>query len=456
MPLKTQSKRNSASLPMRMIAISFALVIISGTFLLMLPISSNDGQPTNFLDCLFTATSSTCVTGLVVFDTYLKWSTFGKIVILLLIQIGGLGLITFTTFFNVAIGRKLGLRNMQLAQESLNSTTFFDVTHLVKAVVLISLAMELCGAAILCTTFVPKYGAEGIFISIFMSVSAFCNAGFDLLGMEGEFVSLCNYNGSPVVIFTIGLLIIIGGLGFLVWKDIFTYRKTKILMLHTKIVLIMTITLILSGMFLFLILEWNNPDTLGGLPIADRFTAAFFQSVTLRTAGFNSVDVNSLHSLTKLGSIVLMFIGAAPGSTAGGVKVTTFAVIVMTVVSVIRGKDDTIILKRRVQKNVVYKALAVVSIALLVVCVSSITIYFTNPDHADVTGMNALFESVSAFGTVGISSGVTAVANIPSKIILILTMFIGRVGPVSLALALAMRGKPPKDVIVPDGKILVG
>ena len=456
MPLKTQSKRNSASLPMRMIAISFALVIISGTFLLMLPISSNDGQPTNFLDCLFTATSSTCVTGLVVFDTYLKWSTFGKIVILLLIQIGGLGLITFTTFFNVAIGRKLGLRNMQLAQESLNSTTFFDVTHLVKAVVLISLAMELCGAAILCTTFVPKYGAEGIFISIFMSVSAFCNSGFDLLGMEVEYVSLCNYNGSPVVIFTIGLLIIIGGLGFLVWKDIFTYRKTKILMLHTKIVLIMTITLILSGMFLFLILEWNNPDTLGGLPIADRFTAAFFQSVTLRTAGFNSVDVNSLHSLTKLGSIVLMFIGAAPGSTAGGVKVTTFAVIVMTVVSVIRGKDDTIILKRRVQKNVVYKALAVVSIALLVVCISSITIYFTNPDHADVTGMNALFESVSAFGTVGISSGVTAVANIPSKIILILTMFIGRVGPVSLALALAMRGKPPKDVIVPDGKILVG
>ncbi len=258
MPLKTQSKRNSASLPMRMIAISFALVIISGTFLLMLPISSNDGQPTNFLDCLFTATSSTCVTGLVVFDTYLKWSTFGKIVILLLIQIGGLGLITFTTFFNVAIGRKLGLRNMQLAQESLNSTTFFDVTHLVKAVVLISLAMELCGAAILCTTFVPKYGAEGIFISIFMSVSAFCNAGFDLLGMEGEFVSLCNYNGSPVVIFTIGLLIIIGGLGFLVWKDIFTYRKTKILMLHTKIVLIMTITLILSGMFLFLILEMEQ------------------------------------------------------------------------------------------------------------------------------------------------------------------------------------------------------
>ena len=456
MSLKTQSKRNSASLPMRMIAISFALVIIAGTFLLMLPISSNDGQPTNFLDCLFTATSSTCVTGLVVFDTYLKWSAFGKIVILLLIQIGGLGLITFTTFFNVAIGRKLGLRNMQLAQESLNSTTFFDVTHLVKAVVLISLAMELCGAAILCTTFVPKYGAEGIFISIFMSVSAFCNAGFDLLGMEGEYVSLCNYNGSPVVIFTISLLIIIGGLGFLVWKDIFTYRKTKILMLHTKIVLIMTITLILSGMFLFLILEWNNPDTLGGLPVADRFTAAFFQSVTLRTAGFNSVDVNSLHSLTKLGSIVLMFIGAAPGSTAGGVKVTTFAVIVMTVVSVIRGKDDTIILKRRVQKNVVYKALAVVSIALLVVCVSSITIYFTNPDHVDVTGINALFESVSAFGTVGISSGVTAVANIPSKIILILTMYIGRVGPVSLALALAMRGKPPKDVIVPDGKILVG
>ncbi len=456
MPLKAQSKRHSASLPMRMIAISFAMVILAGTLLLMLPVSSNDGQATDFLDCLFTATSATCVTGLIVFDTYLKWSMFGKIVILVLIQIGGLGLITFTTFFNVAIGRKLGLRNMQLAQESLNSTTFFDVTHLVKAVVLISMAMEFCGAVLLCTTFVPKYGAEGIFMSIFMSVSAFCNAGFDLLGMEGEYVSLCNYNGNPVVIFTISFLIIIGGLGFLVWKDIYTYRKTKILMLHTKIVLIMTGTLIVSGMLIFLLLEWNNPATLGGLSLPEKFSAAFFQSVTLRTAGFNSVDVNSLHSLTKLGSIVLMFIGAAPGSTAGGVKVTTFAVIVMTVVSVIRGKGDTIILKRRVEKNVVYKALAVVSIALFVVCISTITIYFSNPDPAEVTGVNALFESVSAFGTVGISTGVTGVANAPSKIALILTMFIGRVGPVSLALALAMRGKPPRDVIVPDGKILVG
>ena len=456
MPLKTQSKRNSPSLPMRLIAISFALVILAGTLLLMLPISSNDGLPTNFLDCLFTATSATCVTGLIVFDTYLKWSVFGKVVIMLLIQIGGLGLITLVTFFNVAIGRKLGLRNMQLAQESLNSTSFFDVTHLVKAVVLFSLVMEFCGAVLLCTTFVPKYGAEGIFMSVFMSISAFCNAGFDLLGMEGEYISLCNYNGNPVVIFTISFLIIIGGLGFAVWQDIYTYLKKKILLLHTKIVLIMTATLILSGMILFLILEWNNPNTLGGLPIADRFSAAFFQSVTLRTAGFNSVDVNSLHGMTKLGSIVLMFIGAAPGSTAGGVKVTTFAVIVMTVVSVIRGKEDTIVLKRRVEKGVVYKALAVVSIALLVVCISSVTIYFTNPDHAEVTGINALFESVSAFGTVGISAGVTGVANIPSKIALILTMFIGRVGPVSLALALAMRGKPSKDIVVPDGKILVG
>lgn len=456
MPLTTQSKRNSPSLPMRMIAVSFAAVILVGTLLLMLPVSSNDGQVTEFLDCLFTATSATCVTGLIVFDTYVKWSVFGKVVILMLIQIGGLGLITFTTFFNVAIGRKLGLRNMQLAQESLNTTTFFDVTQLVKAVVFISLAVEFCGAVILCTTFVPKYGLEGIFISIFMSISSFCNAGFDLLGMEGEYSSLCNYNGNPVVMLTVTALIIIGGLGFLVWKDIYTYRKTKTLMLHTKIVLIMTGLLILFGMLMFLVIEWNNPATLGSLPVSERFTAAFFQSVTLRTAGFNSIDINSLHGLTKLGSIALMFIGAAPGSTAGGIKVTTFAVIVMTVISVIRGKGDTIILKRRVEKNVVYKSLAVVCIAVLAVFISSVIIYFTNQVHAEVNGVNALFESVSAFATVGVSTGVTGVANIPSKIILILTMFIGRVGPVSLALALALRGKPPKDVIIPDGKILVG
>ncbi len=440
----------------RVISVSFAMVILAGTLLLMMPFSARDGHFTNPLDALFTATSATCVTGLIVFDTFTKWTTFGQIVILALIQIGGLGLVTFTTFFNVLIGRKLGLRSMQLAQESINSSSMVGITKLVKMVVLVSFLIEMIGMLSLCLTFVPKYGAQGVFISFFLAISAFCNAGFDILGREGEYSSLIHYNGNFNVILTIALLIIIGGLGFAVWNDLINYRKTKKLLLHTKIVLLCTGALIVVGTLAFLIIEWSNPATIGEMPFYKKVLNSFFQSVTLRTAGFNSIPLEPLNGLTKMVSIVLMFIGAAPGSTGGGIKVTTFMVIVMTVVSVVKGRDDTVILKRKVNKQVVYKSLSVMMIGVLAVATCSIIIFFTTSESHMVSGLDACFESVSAFATVGVSTGVTSIANVPSKIVLILSMFLGRVGPVSLALSLAMRGSGNKKEVIPEGKIIVG
>ncbi len=440
--------------PARVIAVSFAAVIMVGTILLMLPVASRDGKGTAFLESLFTATSATCVTGLVIYDTYTKWTIFGQVVILLLIQIGGLGLVTFTTFFNIAIGRKLGLKSIQLAGESVSNTEISDTTRLVKLVVAMSLMFELLGALLLSIRFVPQYGIEGAFTSVFISISAFCNAGFDLFGRIAPFSSLSAYNNDPLVILVIAALIIAGGLGFLAWYDIFNFKKRRKLMLHTKIVLSMTGILIVTGMVLFLITEWNNPMTLETMSFTDKLSATFFQSVTTRTAGFNTIDMPFMREQSKIIAIILMFIGAAPGSTGGGIKITTFAVIVMTVVSVIRGRDDTMILKRKVDKSVVYKALAIVCLAMLAILITTGIIYFTSSGM--VQGIDAVFEAISAFSTVGLSVGATATVGVFSRVLLIITMFIGRVGPVSLALSLAMRGGHDKNEVIPEGKILVG
>lgn len=449
--------KDSLWVPARIITISFAMVILVGTFLLMLPISSNDGQATGLLDALFTATSATCVTGLVVFDTYSKWTFFGKMVIITLIQIGGLGLVTFTTFFNLMLGKKLGLRSMQLAQESINSTGFANVTKLTRMVVMVSLGIEMLGALALSTVFVPQYGGEGFFISFFLAISAFCNAGFDVLGFQGAFCSLINYTDNFTVLGTIMLLIIVGGLGFVVWADLYDFIKTKTLTLHTRVVLAMTATLILAGTLMFLVFEGDNPATIGGLPIEHRLSNAMFQSVTLRTAGFNSVDFAAMGGATKVLSCILMFIGAAPGSTGGGIKVTTMSVIIMTVFCVVAGSDETIIFKRRVPRQVVYKALAIIMIGLLAVSLTSFMIISTmRHSGTPVTGIDAFFESISAFGTVGLSVGVTGIANSPSKLMLIIAMYLGRVGPVSFALSLAMRSPSNRTKIIPEGKILVG
>ncbi len=449
----SQKKHIATNQPVRVICLSFIIVIMLGTIILTLPFCSKDGQFTPFLDALFTATSATCVTGLVVYDTFLKWSFAGQLIILLLIQIGGLGILTITSFFNIALGRKLGLRGAHLASETANALDLSDTPRLLKAIMLVSFLFETVGALLLMADFVPRYGSDGVFLSIFLSVSAFCNAGFDLLGREGEYISLSHYNDNTYVLVIISFLIIFGGLGFLVWKDLAQYRKTKKLLLHTRVVLVVSGILIAAGTLMFLLFEWHNEKTIGSLPIAQRILASYFQSVTSRTAGFNSVDMLGMNSITKLFMIILMFIGASPGSTGGGIKTTTFAVIIITVASVVSGREDAVLFKRRVDKPIVYKALSISVFAVIIVLTTMSVIYFTSEEAID--GMNALFESVSAFSTVGLSTGVTQIANIPSRIVLIIAMFIGRVGPVSMALSLSLR-QGRRAEIIPEGKILVG
>ncbi len=450
-------KRRRAMLsPARTIVVSFAAVILTGTLLLMLPIASKSGTFTPFVNALFTATSATCVTGLIVYDTFTHWSHFGQVVILLLIQIGGLGLVTFTTFFNILIGRKLGLRGMKLAQESISTDSLAGLRGIIKMVVLVSLCIELIGAVGLSTVFVPKYGRRGIFISLFLAISAFCNAGFDILGFEGQYVSLTNYNSSPVVLGTISLLIIVGGLGFVVWHDLWEYHKTRKLILHTKVVLTVTAFLLVTGFVAFLAIEYKNPMTMGAMPWGEKMLAAAFQSVTCRTAGFNSIPMEGLLGASKVFSIILMFIGAAPGSTAGGIKVTTLAVVVMTVLSVVQGNDDTIIAHRKINAHAVYKALTIMMLSLFAVAVCSGVIYFTMEQIVpDISGLDVVFEEVSAFATVGLTAGVSGIANTASKAMLIFSMFFGRVGPVSLALSLSLRGPQSRKEVAPEGKIIL-
>ncbi|OPZ89357.1 MAG: Ktr system potassium uptake protein B [Firmicutes bacterium ADurb.Bin419] len=441
--------------PTKIIVFSFAAVIFWGAMLLTLPISSNPGQPpVNFLTALFTATSATCVTGLIVVDTATQWSTFGRTVIILLIQIGGLGFITFATFFSVLLGRKVGIKGMVLAQESLNHFSFEGVLRLIKKVVSITFLVELVGAIIFSTRFIPYTGSvpKGIYMAVFQSISSFCNAGFDLVG---GYRSLTVFNNDPIVLLTTATLIIFGGLGFIVWKDLYEYRKTKKLLVHTKVVLVFTTILLLSGTLLFFVFEYNNPATLGGLNTQNKLLNAYFQSVTLRTAGFNSIPVLPLNEITKVGNIILMFIGAAPGSTGGGVKVTTFGIIIAAILSQIKGSDETILFKHKVPHNTVNKSLSIIGLSLTLVV--TVTTLLLAVEANKFSFIDTLYEVTSAFGTVGISSFGTPALHTVSRIAVIITMFLGRVGPLSFALALTLRNsKKNEDQIYPESKIVVG
>jgi trk system potassium uptake protein TrkH len=441
--------------PTTVIVLSFFLLIMAGTLLLLLPASTRSGQSATFVEALFTATSAACVTGLVVVDTWQYWSLFGQIVILSLIQVGAFGIITFTTFFSSLLGRKMRLRSMILAQESINTFTLEGVMKLVKRVVLITLLIEAVGALLLSSRFVPQYGLKGFYLGVFHSISSFCDAGFDLMSISGggQFLSLTQYNDDPVVLYTVSLLIIIGSLGFIVWKDLFDYRKTKALMLHSKLVLSMSAFLILSGSLLFFLFESGNRSSMGGMDLAGRINASIFQAITTRTAGYNSIDLNGITDISKLLSILLMFIGAAPGSTAGGIKVTTFGILVFAVISQIKGSDEIIIFRRRVAYTTVSKALAIFGLsAALIFIVSAVIHLIENQQILDI-----LFEVTSAFGTVGQTTGLTPDLHLSSKLLLVLMMFLGRVGPVTFALALTIRShKNTSDLVYPEGRVIVG
>lgn len=450
--LKNKNKQMS---PAAVISLSFLAVILIGTILLTMPFSSAERRFTDPLTAFFTATSATCVTGLVVVDTGTYWSIFGQIVILIMIQIGGLGLVTFASFFGFLIRKKPELHSIQVASESVNTVGFYDVKYMVKRIIAISFTAELAGAFLLMFSYVPKYGLKGIYIAVYLSITAFCNAGFDVMGMVAEpFSSMTSLSSDPVTLVILPLIIISGGLGFVVWTDLIEYRKKKRLAFQSKVVLFSTLLLIALGTVLTMMTEWNNPATLGGKSFFYKLGNGFFQSVTMRTAGFNTIDTAGMTPMMKIFSVFFMFVGASSGSTGGGIKITTFAIIVLTVVSVLTGKEDTIMLGRKIEKDVVYKALSIMFIFVLLIIVSSIAIYNLNPG---VSGVDATFEVTSAISTTGLGVGVTGVCGYVSKIILIIIMFIGRVGPVSLGLALSMNtNRRSKNEVCPVGKIMVG
>lgn len=442
--------------PSKILVLSFAVLILTGAVLLSMPFSSRSGNWTPFINSLFTATSASCITGLVVYDTYTYWSTAGQIIILALIQVGALGIITLATFFSILLRKKVGLKGMILAQESINFFSFSDVLKLIRKIIIVTFIIELVGAILLSISFVPKYGPIGFYMGIFHSITAFCNAGFDITSaaVKGSFISMTPYNNDPIIIYTLSALIIIGGLGFSVWRDLYEYKKNKQLIFHTKLVIFITSLLLISGTLFFFAIEFNNPKTMGPMSIFEKINASFFQSTTSRTAGFNSINLADMRELSKVFTVFLMFIGAAPGSTGGGIKVTTIGVLIMAVFSQIRGSGDIVLFKRKIHQYTVNKALSIAGLSgILVIVITTIIVSIQPNFHV----LDILYETTSAFGTVGLSLGATTSLNSVSKFFIILTMFLGRVGPLSFAVALTLKSsRRTSDLVYPEAKILVG
>lgn len=432
---------------------SFLLVIAVGTLLLTLPISSRTGR-LGVIDAMFTATSATCVTGLVVRDTWSQFSLFGQVIILMLIQVGGLGLVTLTSFFALAARRRMGFRDLRLLGESVSADGLSKATEVLKIVIKLAAAFEAVGIVLLLFAFVPQFGAEGVWVSVFTAISAFCNAGFDLFGRFGAYSSLVPYVNNYYVQAVIMFMIMAGGLGFMVWVELAEYRKKRRLSLHAKVVLQFSVIFWVGGAVLLALLEWSNPRTMGGLSVPGKIMAALFQSVSTRTAGMNTIDLAACSPISKLLMSVLQFIGAAPGSTGGGVKVTTLAVLILTIRSVAQGRDDCVIGGHHIESKTVYRALTIIVIGAVAAFGSAVVVYYNTAETVSV--IDCIFESCSAFGTVGLSVGVTGQLNTGAKLLYMACMFMGRVGPVSLAISLTAKPDDNKRKVLPVGHINVG
>ena len=432
---------------------SFLLVIAVGTLLLTLPISSRTGR-LGVIDAMFTATSATCVTGLVVRDTWSQFSLFGQVIILMLIQVGGLGLVTLTSFFALAARRRMGFRDLRLLGESVSADGLSKATEVLKIVIKLAAAFEAVGIVLLLFAFVPQFGAEGVWVSVFTAISAFCNAGFDLFGRFGAYSSLVPYVNNYYVQAVIMFMIMAGGLGFMVWVELAEYRKKRRVSLHAKVVLQFSVIFWVGGAVLLALLEWSNPRTMGGLSVPGKIMAALFQSVSTRTAGMNTIDLAACSPISKLLMSVLQFIGAAPGSTGGGVKVTTFAVLILTIRSVAQGRDDCVIGGHHIESKTVYRALTIIVSGAVAAFGSAVVVYYNTAETVSV--IDCIFESCSAFGTVGLSVGVTGQLNTGAKLLYMACMFMGRVGPVSLAISLTAKPDDNKRKVLPVGHINVG
>lgn len=433
--------------PPAVLAIGFFSLIIIGSFLLNLPMATKTGESVGYIDALFTSSSAVCVTGLVVVNTGEFWSLFGQIVIIIMIQIGGLGFMTMATLVALILGKKINLKERLIIKEQLNQSTMSGLVRLTKYVILLTLAVEGIGAILLATKFVPIYGiGKGIWFSAFHAISAFCNAGFDITG--NSMVPFVNDLGINIII---SLLIIFGGIGFSVIFDVSKHRKFSKLSLHSKLVLTITIILLLSGTIIFYLIEMNNPATLGALKEGSKFIASFFQSVVTRTAGFNSLDIGSIKDTSAFLFIIFMFIGAGPASTGGGVKLTTFGVIILAVLTSVKGERDVVAFKNRISNDIVRKSLAIVTISITLIIIVSFILTVTE----DVVFLELLFEATSAFGTVGLSRGITPNLSNVGKIIIMSTMYIGRVGPLTMAFAFAQR-RNKRNYRYSEGNIMVG
>lgn len=436
---------------------SFFLAILAGSILLALPISSADGRGMPYIDALFTAATSICVTGLVTVPTFSSWSLFGQAVILVLIQLGGLGVITVLTGLMIGLKRRIGIGGRILIQDAFNLNTLSGLVKFIRKVLIGTFVVEGAGALLIMPVFVPEYGARGIWISVFHSVSAFCNAGMDILAED----SLCRYAGNTLLNLVTCLLIILGGIGYIVWWDVVRVLKNvkrrkwncfSYLTLHSKIALSVTAILITAGALAFFILEYNNPLTLKNQSLFDKIQISLFQSVTTRTAGFATIPQQDLTNASALVALLLMFIGGSPVGTAGGVKTVTVAVLLVSAFAAIKNKGETALFHRSISRQAVGKAVAVVSMSFLIVAVSTVLLAaVTEADALDIA-----YETVSATATVGLSRNLTASLNLWGKLIVILTMYLGRIGPISLVVAFHTRKESRAVIKSPMEEISVG
>ena len=391
--MKWNFKRNFKLKGVQVLALGFILVILVGALILTLPISTTSGESANFLDALFTATSAVCVTGLIVVDTGTYWNMFGQTVIMILIEIGGLGFMSFTTLIAIILGKKITLRERLILQDAMNTFNIQGLVKMVKYVLVFTVSVQFFGALLFSTQFVPEYGlGKGIFYSIFHSISAFCNAGFDILG---NFSSLTSYNSNAVVILVASALIIIGGLGFTVWSELYSSKSLKKVSLHSKMVILMTTVLVLGGTILMFLFENNNVNTIANMSFMDKVMNSFFASVTPRTAGFNSISTDGMTTAGQFLTIILMFIGGSPGSTAGGIKTTTIGILIVTIICVIQGREDSEVFKRRFSKDLVYKAFTLIFIGISLVIVVTMLLSYTEKGASFIS---LFYETVSAFG----------------------------------------------------------
>ena len=439
--------------PTQIIAIVFALIILIGALLLNLPVSARDGVSCGLLPAFFTATSATCVTGLVLFDTWSQWSGFGQTVILLLIEIGGLGFMSAASLVGFLLRRKIGLKQRMIMAQALSMNDMAGVVRLQKWVLTGSLSVQGVGALVLFFRFWPEYGAaKAAAWGVFHSVSAFCNAGFDIFGSIAPGDSIITFNSDPVVCITLMLLVVIGGLGFFVWEEVATKRRWRQLSVYSRLVLLTSGTLILAGAVLFCLLEWNNPATLGAMSVPQKILNGFFQSVTVRTAGFDSIGQAGMTDAGKALSTVLMFIGGSSGSTAGGVKTVTMVVLLLFLGTRARGKKTVTVFRRTIPDDKVLDAMAIASIVIALALFGGIFLCATSP----IGFTDALYESVSALATVGLTAGVTPNLSVASQLLIILYMYFGRVGVLTISLGFLMGDRADDRFRYATTNLLIG